>query len=59
LEQKEKNHESRIVSLESKLAALESSLTGQTTGGTNNADLDVKQIMMRINMINVEVTKNS
>lgn len=47
------------MSLESKLADLEASLIGQTTTGAPTADIDVKQIMMRINMINVEVTKNS
>ena len=50
-----KNHELRITTLESEINALKNSLAGM--GGKTDAPVDTTQIMVRINMLTVEVNK--
>lgn len=53
-----KNHEDRIKTLEDEIRAIKESMAGMSTGGTgNDSNLDSTQIMMRINLMNVEINK--
>lgn len=50
------NHEDRITALEKEIQALKDAMSGMGSGNTGEG-IDTAQIMMRINMISVEVNK--
>lgn len=50
------NHEDRITALEKEIQALKDAMSGMGSGNTGEG-VDTAQIMMRINMISVEVNK--
>lgn len=51
-----KNHEDRIWALEAEVKGIKESMTGMSSGG-GTSNIDGAQILMRINMLNVEINK--
>jgi len=52
-----KDHEERIKALEASVKAIKDSMAGMSSGTGNDSNLDTAQIMMRINLLNVEINK--
>jgi hypothetical protein len=51
------DHQDRIKALEDEIKALKETMLGMGTSSGNDSNLDSAQIIMRINMLSIEVNK--